>query len=156
MQKGIKDLLAEHPFFQDLTPEYLELVAGCGRNARFEAGTYLGKEGEKADSFCLIRSGTVAVETHAPGRGVICLQTLHVGDVAGWSWIFPPYEWTFDLKATEQTLVVALDGKCLRQKCEQDTRLGYTLMKKFAGILTARLRATRLQLLDVYGSAGSK
>ena len=129
---------------------------GCGRNVRFEANTYLAKEGEKADIFCLIRSGAVAVETHAPGRGVICLQTLHAGDVAGWSWIFPPYEWTFDLKATEQTLVVALDGKCLRQKCEQDARLGYMLMKKFAGILTARLRATRLQLLDVYGGAGPK
>lgn len=151
MQRGIKELLAEHPFFQDLTPEYFELVAGCGRNVRFEADTYLGKEGEQADSFFLIRSGLVAVETHAPARGVICLQTLHAGDVAGWSWIFPPYEWTFDLKATELTLVVALDGKCLRQKCEQDTRLGYLLMKKFAGILTARLRATRLQLLDVYG-----
>jgi hypothetical protein len=55
------------------------------------------------------------------------------------------------------TLVRALafDGACLRGKCDEDPGLGYEFMKRFAKIMTERLRATRLQLLDVYGTSGN-
>ena len=55
--------------------------------------------------------------------------------------------------ATELTRAIALDGKCLRDKCEQDHSLGYELVKRFAQIIERRLQATRLQLLDIYGHA---
>jgi hypothetical protein len=47
---------------------------------------------------------------------------------------------------------IALDGKCLRTKCEQNHDLGYELLKRFSQIMSRRLDATRLQLLDVYGA----
>jgi len=50
-------------------------------------------------------------------------------------------------------LAVRMDGACLRGKCDADPRLGYELMQRFAGLMTSRLQATRLQLLDVYGHA---
>jgi hypothetical protein len=46
---------------------------------------------------------------------------------------------------------VALDGKCLRGKCEKDHDMGYALLKKFSTVLAQRLEMTRLQLLDIYG-----
>jgi CRP/FNR family cyclic AMP-dependent transcriptional regulator len=49
------------------------------------------------------------------------------------------------------TRAIAFDGKCLRGKCEQDHDLGYELMKRFARVMIERVRATRIQLLDVYG-----
>ena len=45
---------------------------------------------------------------------------------------------------------IALDGKCLRTKCEENHDLGYEVLKRFAQIMEQRLEATRLQLLDVY------
>jgi hypothetical protein len=48
---------------------------------------------------------------------------------------------------------VALDGACLRGKCDEDHKLGYELMKRFAPIIVERLQATRLRLLDIYGRA---
>ena len=39
------------------------LIAGCGRNAHFDAGSYLLREGEPPDRFFTIRGGSVAVET---------------------------------------------------------------------------------------------
>ena len=47
--------------------------------------------------------------------------------------------------------MIALDGKCLRTKCENDHDLGYELLKRFADIMTKRVESTRLQLLDIYG-----
>jgi hypothetical protein len=49
------------------------------------------------------------------------------------------------------TRAIAFDGTCLRTKCEQDHDLGYELMKRFARVMIERVRATRIQLLDVYG-----
>ena len=47
--------------------------------------------------------------------------------------------------------MTAFDGKCLREKCEEDHSLGYDLMKRFTGILLGQLRATRLQVMNLYG-----
>jgi CRP/FNR family cyclic AMP-dependent transcriptional regulator len=68
----------------------------------------------------------------------------------------PPYRWHFDARAVELTRAIALDGECLRGKCEEDHDLGYEIMKRFALVIAERLEATRLQLLDVYGNGPKK
>ena len=148
----LEPVLAEHPFFQGLAPEYLRVLVGCASNLRFEAGQQIFREGEEANEFYLIRHGKVALEVYVPGRGSITIQTLGVGEILGWSWLVPPYQWRFDARAVELTRAIALDGKCLRTKCEDDPRLGFALLKRFAHVMTERLQATRLQLLDVYGN----
>ncbi|MGO9435171.1 MAG: hypothetical protein ACLP00_12890, partial [Terracidiphilus sp.] len=66
------------------------------------------------------------------------------------SWLLPPFQWKFQARAVEDTRSIALDGKCLRTKCEENHDLGYEVLKRFAQIMEQRLEATRLQLLDVY------
>jgi CRP/FNR family transcriptional regulator, cyclic AMP receptor protein len=151
--REIRDLLAVEPFFADLDADYLDLVAGCGTNVRFDAGTMIFREGEPADTFYVLRQGKVALEIHVPERGALVIETLGPGELLGWSWLFPPYRWHFDARAIAATAAVALDGACLRGKCDDDTRLGYLLMRRFAEVSQERLQATRLQLLDVYGDA---
>ncbi len=147
----LEKTLAEHPFFHGLEPRYLQLAVGCASNVRFDAGEFILREGEEANHFFLIRQGRVALEVYAPNRGSIAIQTLEEGDILGWSWLIPPYQWRFDARAVELTRAIALDGKCLRAKCEEDHDLGYELLKRFAAILGRRLDATRFQLLDLYG-----
>lgn len=149
--KGLGEILQAHPFFRDLSKEDLKLIESCAKNVVLQGGTRFANEEDEANTFYAIRSGAVAVETFIPHKGYITLQTLNAGDIVGWSWIFPPYKWTFSVRAIEETRVLAFDGKCLRAKAEKDSRLGYLLMKRFAQIMTERLQATRLQLLDVYG-----
>ncbi len=149
--RQLDSILAEHPFFQGLSPAYLQLIAGCATMERFNAGEPVFSAGQPAEQFFLVRHGKIAIEMVAPGRGPILIQTVGEGEVLGWSWLFPPYRWHFDAQALELTRVAAFDGRCLREKCEQDHDLGYELMKRFAKVMAARLQATRLQLLDVYG-----
>jgi CRP-like cAMP-binding protein len=148
----LEPLLTEHPFFRDLTQSDIGLLTGCAKNARFEAGQVIFREGEDADQFYLIRNGKVALEVFTPGRGSAPILTLGAGDVLGWSWLIPPYKWRFDARAIETTRAFTLDGKCLRGKCDNDPRLGYELLKRVAAIIADRLHATRLQMLDVYGA----
>jgi CRP/FNR family transcriptional regulator, cyclic AMP receptor protein len=152
MTETLESILAEHPFAKDLDQRYLTLLVGCAMNMRFEAGEFLFREGEEAKHFYLIRQGVVAVEVHAGSSGQINIATIGEGEVLGWSWLFAPYRWKFDARAVESTRAIALDGKCLRVKCEADHDLGYELLKRFAYMVEQRLDATRLQLLDVYGA----
>jgi len=147
----LEPILAAHPFFKGLAPEYLKLVVGCASNVRFEPEDLIYKEGDPADKFYLIRSGRVGLEIHLPHKGYITIQTITEGDILGWSWIIPPYKTRFTARAYELTRAIALDGKCLRGKCETDHELGYEFYKRFGDIIVQRLHATRLQLLDVYG-----
>jgi CRP/FNR family transcriptional regulator, cyclic AMP receptor protein len=151
--RTIEDLIAAAPLFGGLSSGHLRLIAGCAVNERFAAGAEIFREGGRAERFYLIREGAVSLELQAPGRGTLVIETLHPGEVVGWSWLFEPYRWQFDARARESTGVVAFDGACLRGKCETDHELGYQLMRRFAASLTERLQATRLQLLDVYGHA---
>lgn len=153
MAETLERVLRDHPFFRDLRPEFLEVITGCAANVRFPAGARIFTEGEEANRFYLIRGGKVAIEVFAPGRHVLTIQTLEEGDVLGWSWLFPPHRWHFDARAMEEVRALALDGKCLREKCEQDHDLGYELMKRFSAVMVERLQATRLQLLDIHGGA---
>ncbi len=149
--KTIEDLLSEHEFFRNFSAEERRTVAACGTLRHFKASHYLAHEGDAAQAFYLIRQGVASIEFHQPQYGGLILQTLKAGDVVGWSWLFPPYFWTSDIKAMSDLSVIAFDGLCLREKCERDHDLGYRLMKDFARIMTQRLQDTRLQLLDLYG-----
>jgi CRP-like cAMP-binding protein len=153
VEKDIDALLGEHPFFAGMTDSWRALIAGCGRNVHFNAGQLLGKTGDPANEFFAIRHGRVSIELHAPGRGPLILQTVEAGEIVGWSWLFPPYLWTFDLRAVDQVRAIGFDGECLRAKCERDPAMGYDFMKRFAQVFMRRLQAARLQLLDLYGSA---
>lgn len=151
IMENLEKLLREHKFLKDLPDNQFGIVVGCASNVRFEADQFAFHEGEEAKQLYLIRSGKVAIEIFIPGKGHVTIETLEPGDVLGWSWLVPPYHWHFDARAVEVTRAIALDGECLRKKCESDHELGYHLLKEFSHIISQRLQATRLQLMDVYG-----
>lgn len=149
--EGIDKLLAEHPFFKDLPDDARKLLAGCARNERFEAGDYIAHEDQPADHFYLLRAGTVAVEFHVPGGDDLVIETIHTGEVFGWSWLVEPYHWAYDIRAMELTRAISIDAACLRKKMAKDKAFGYELYSRFAPIIARRLYSARQQLTDMYG-----
>ncbi len=149
--QSLQSVLEKHPFLEGMDTAYLELITGCASNIRFKTRELIFREGEIANHFYFIRQGKVALEIPVPGRGSITIETLGEGDVLGWSWLYPPYLWFLNAKALELVRAIALDGECLRTKCDEDPSLGYELMKRFSYIIMQRLQATRLQILDIYG-----
>jgi CRP/FNR family cyclic AMP-dependent transcriptional regulator len=127
------------------------LTPSCGREQRAEPGEHLCREGDPADRFYLILSGVVALEIAVPGRDAVLIETLHDGDLLGWSWLFEPHRWQFDARVVEPAELLVFDGACVRERCEADPALGYAFMQRFAAVMVERLQATRLQLMDVYG-----
>ncbi len=154
--ENLSVLIREHPFLKGLEERHLATLLSCVTNVRFREGEYLCREGKPADQFFLLRSGRVAVEINALERGVLRIQTVDQGDVLGWSWLVAPFKWRFDACAVEETRAFALDGKCLRTKCDENHDFGYEMIKRFSVVMAQRLEATRIQLIDVYGSGGQR
>lgn len=153
--RDLEQTLREHPFLEGLDAEHIKLLVGCASNVVFKSGEFIIREGEEANAFYFIRHGRVLIETHVPQKGPIIIRSREAGEILGWSWLVPPYRWHFDARAAELTRAIALDGKCLREKCEEDHDLGYEIMRRFVVIIAQQLEATRLQLLDVYGNSAN-
>ena len=148
--QSLEALLGEVPALAGLPSAHRATMSGCARNRVFEPGAELLREGDPADEFFVVRRGAVAVETRVPGRGHVTLETLGPGDLLGWSWLVPPYRSAFGARALETVHTIAIDGACLRGKCETDPALGYDLLKVVATVFARRLEETRMRLLDLY------
>jgi CRP-like cAMP-binding protein len=136
--------------FEGLPHEVLVAIADCAHPAHVTVGDVLFREGEHADRFYVLMSGGVSLSVHLPGRGHEHIDTVRGGDVVGWSWLFPPYQWHFDGRVLIDTDLLVVNGACVRGKCDADPRLGYVLMQRFAEVIHRRLQGTRLRLLDLH------
>ncbi len=150
--KTLAEVIGAHPFFAGMARSHLEVIEGCGRNFRLEEGQVLFHADQQADRFYLLREGRVGIRLPIPGKAPLTVQTVEAGDILGWSWIFPPFRTYFDAVCVEGGRAVEFDGSCLRLKCEADPALGYELTRRFARVMRDRLRATHLQLVDMYKS----
>jgi CRP-like cAMP-binding protein len=148
----LSELVSTHPFLAGLEPHALSQLSTWARRVAFRAGTTIFAEGGKATSFWLIVDGHVRLDTYVPGRGGVAVESLGPGAVLGWSWMFPPHRWHFGATAVESTTAVEFDGAGIRQLCDLDPVLGHELTRRFMGVVVDRLQATRVRLLDLYGS----
>ena len=145
--------LADHPFTAGLSEDDLMRLAACvvGRS-EWRPGESVLTRGQPTDVFHLIVDGRIAIEIREPGSDPRTIQTIHGGDLLGWSWLFEPYRWTFDARATATTSAITLDSDLVRRSIEADPRFGLAIVERVMRAIMSRLEATRLQVLDVYGS----
>ena len=147
---AIKDTIAELAFFKDLKPEHLKLILGCATKMNFKQGHFLLTQGNDADYFYIIKSGKVHIEADAGDKGPVTIESLGTGDILGWSWLIQPYKWRFDALAIEPTSVIAFESKRLRTLCEENKQFGYEMLKRVTHVITHRLLATRMKLMEFY------
>lgn len=147
-----EDAIRKQRHFKDLPTKYLQALIRCARVQHFDADSSIFKLGGAAESFYLIQSGTVAIEMVSSQRGNVRIQTLHEGDLLGWSWLYPPYKWHFDAHTLEPCEILVFDAKAFLEQCEADHEMGYHIQQRFGRMMVERLQATRLQLLDLYGA----
>lgn len=143
--------LQAHPFLRGMSVQQLSLLSEVTRYIAVPARYRLFEEGGTADRFWLMEAGQVAIDLHVPGHGAVIIETLGRGDVIGWSWLFPPYEWLLGAVTMQPTQAFELNGRAVRGLCDSDPALGHELSRRFITVVAQRLQATRIRLLDLYG-----
>jgi CRP/FNR family transcriptional regulator, cyclic AMP receptor protein len=143
----IEQRLAAHPFLEGMSPHHLELLALCAMPTEFDAGQMVLREGEPASGFYLIETGTVALEGKAEDGSTVVIDNVSGGEPLGWSWLFPPYLWSFDARATQPCTAICLSGLLLRQHRDDDLTLSHELHKRISEVMVRRLQAARNKLV---------
>jgi len=144
-------ILRTQAFFKGMSEDSLSKLAAIATSIEVADGDLIFEEGGHADASYVIVEGSVALELNVSHRAHHIMQTLHRGEVLGWSWLFPPYRWSFSALALDPTHLIRFDAEQLRTLQDSDCALGYEMMKRLANVMTNRLAATRLQLVDFYG-----
>ncbi len=142
------ELIKSHVVFGTLDPELRAALVLHAESASFSKGTELFETGDPARDFYMILEGKVSLTVSQSKFEKMNVTTLGKGDIVGWSWLFPPYEWHFDARAEEDLEVVRWSAGAMRRKCEKDFEFGYKLMKCFSQIMLDRLTATRRQAFE--------
>ncbi|MEN8115091.1 MAG: cyclic nucleotide-binding domain-containing protein [Actinomycetota bacterium] len=153
----LDEKLRSHPLVATLSDEYIDKLAECGAElVRFEPDTLIAEDGKDADACYFIEEGDVALELFLGGSQTRTVQTVHGGEIVGWSWLIPPYRWSFDAIALTQVTALRIDATQLREAMESDRPMGYEMMKRFCEVIVSRLNASRYRILDLYGVAADE
>jgi CRP/FNR family cyclic AMP-dependent transcriptional regulator len=150
-----QSLLAQHPFSKDLRPQQIERLAAQARAATFAPEQILFRSGDDSTEFYLIVSGRLALEM-VVGNKVLRIQTLSDGDEFGFSSLITSRPTTFQARALQQVEALAFDANRLLESCRDDPEFGFSLMRQLLLIVSERLDATRLQLMDTYSTVAAR
>ncbi len=149
---GLKTMICR---LDTLTDDQRARLMGPAREVSFPAGARLFEERRAADRFWIIRTGSVVLDLHVPGRRAAVIETLGPGDLVGWSWLFPPRSWHLGAEAQSPVRAWEFDAEAVRRLCREDPALGHALVLAVAEVIGHRLECARTRLLDLYGPYGS-
>lgn len=147
----IREQLAEHRFFAHLPASLIDRVAEHAQEVSFKAGEQLITAGTSAQYCWAIQSGRVTVGIYVPHTGLHALETLHSGDLLGWSWLFNAHRWTFDAVGAKAGMALAIPAQPMRELFETDPALGLPLVLALASVMDERLQSARARLTNFYG-----
>lgn len=138
-----------------MTAAQRERLMRVAREVSFDAGTRLFEEGRRADRFWIVRTGTVTLDLHVPGRRAAVVESLGSGELVGWSWYFPPYLWQLGAEAMSPVRAWEFDAEAVRTMSAQDPEFGRMIANWVGRVVAHRLHAARVRLLDLYSPYGS-
>ena len=145
------ELLRRFPFFAGLTDEEIKSIAMISEEQKYDANTFVFREGNKAEKLFILIEGTIDIKINTDEEGLQheTVSTLAHGDVFCWSSVVEPHILTASAFAATPAAVIAIDGAGLRALFELDCHLGYRILQKSATTISSRLKDTRIQMLSL-------
>lgn len=122
-------------------------ILSSGIQGTFPAGHRIFETGGFAGKFWLIRSGRVALDVQVPGDGRMIIDAAGIGDLVGWSWLFPPYCWTCGAVCVTAVEAFEFDAAAVRARSTADPLFGYELTGRIMRVLAVRLQRARAGLI---------
>jgi CRP-like cAMP-binding protein len=152
--QSITEYLSAHEFFSEFSDDVLKFLCECSSTREIKKGQILFLQGEHADKFYVVRSGRISLQMPAIMGPTLEIQTVDEDQVLGWSWLISPYQWNFQTKAEDDSELLQFDGAAILAQCEQDPKLGFELVKKFAALMSVGLNAARQKMMDEWNPVG--
>jgi len=155
MQRSALQQLEAHPFVAEFRPEHRERLASMAKEVHFAPNEVIFREGDDYSVMYLLVEGMVALELEVPDH-VLRVQTLYGGDVFDWSAVLRHTAKHFQARALDGVTALAIEGEDLLASFQTDPEFGIAFMLRLMAVVSERLRATRVQLLDMYSPVAKR
>jgi len=147
--EALKVLLNKYPFTEDLRPEDVQKLLGLAREVSFHKNQVIFREGDECDVFYVLTVGSVILEMPVSSC-VLGIETLGPGDEFGWSTLLMQHCRHFQARARQPVSALAFDGAALIQAFREDPVFGFGFLWGLLRVVSRRLQATRMRLVDAY------
>jgi CRP/FNR family cyclic AMP-dependent transcriptional regulator len=136
--------------FENLQENEINALATLAEEEQYKPGEFIFHEGDPATEVYLLLEGQVEMmmATTADGSQRAIVMAIGPGEIFGWSSLVKPYQLTASAHCATRVRVVVITATGLRALMTMSCSLGYRLMQKGCQTASARLRATRMQLLS--------
>lgn len=155
MQTSALQQLEAHPFVAEFRPEHRERLASMAKEVHFAPNEVIFREGDDYSVLYLLVEGMVALELEVPDH-VLRVQTLYGGDVFDWSAVLRHTAKHFQARALDGVTALAIEGEDLLASFQSAPEFGIAFMLRLLAVVSERLRATRVQLLDMYSPVAKR
>ncbi len=141
----LKEVLGSIDFFVGLNDqEYDALLALC-QEKRLSKGETLAKQGEPGNELYIIHEGFVEVVVEREGNSDHVLVNMGAGQTIGEMSLVDEGKRSATVRAIEDPTIVQVIRKAdFDALCEQQTRIGYIVMRNIAADLSFKLRHRNL------------
>jgi CRP-like cAMP-binding protein len=132
--------------FEGLSEEELTQVAKICTERRFSQGQTIAKQGAPGEEFYIITEGFVEILLGSrPDREARVIVSLGTGQVIGEMALLDQGPRSATVRAiSEPTVVQVIPRQRFEALCEQDTHIGYIVMRNLAADLSFKLRHRNL------------
>jgi CRP/FNR family transcriptional regulator, cyclic AMP receptor protein len=142
----LKQVLQTVDLFEGLTGAEIDKVAKICTEMRYRKGQTIAREGDMGDELFIITEGFVEVLLgERPSSVARVVVSLGVGQIIGEMALIDQGPRSASVRATsEPTVVQTIRRKSFEDLCQQDTRIGYMVMRNLAADLSFKMRQRNL------------
>jgi CRP-like cAMP-binding protein len=150
MSTRVIDNLRKAELFSGLSDEDLSKVVAICRAARVGAGVTVFSEGDSGDEMYIIHEGYVRVmiNARAADGGIVpsTINTLYAGQCFGEGALLGGSSRSATVVADEQTTLIVIREVDFSALCQENPRIGYTVIRNLAQDLAYKLNSSNLLL----------
>ena len=147
------EALKSSQLFYDLSPDQISKVVDICSEEFYEAGVRIFSEGDSAHRFYVVEEGKVAIEMEvrigSRTRKQATLEVITRGQIVGWSALSDRLRFTMSAVATENTELIACEGKLLFEIFEEDHDLYQKVIRALSNVVTNRVDNAKRTLAHV-------
>lgn len=146
---SIESTLAHCELLEPLSEAQIRALAEHGRLVTVKEGEALFDENTVAHTLFVVASGRLAIRLATPAGRVIEVQEIGQYCISGWSSLVAPHVYVAEASALEDSTVLAISADEVDDILLREPAAGYQVMKKLAGVISARLREMKEELIEV-------
>lgn len=141
-------ILERVDIFRGLSSRQLESIAQVSEERKYRRGEVVFTEHSSGAEVYIIKKGKVCIELGLKGKtNAATIQRLGVGQIFGELSLVDSRSRSATAICENDCEIITIDRDKLNELFEQDSPLGYIVMRNLAQLLTGRLRRTDLMLV---------